>query len=103
VRPTAVVCANDLFALGLSTSESAPGWVPDVLAIVGYEDLAAAVALSPVRQPRWQLGRTAATLLVREEQEADDEHEQVLVCAELVVRRTKRTVPVLVHLCSLSG
>ena len=44
--------------------------VPEDLAIVGYDDIdfaaAAAVPLSSVRQPRAQLGRTAAGLLLEE-------------------------------------
>ena len=44
--------------------------VPDELAIVGYDDIefaaAAAVPLSSVRQPRHQLGRMAAQLLLEE-------------------------------------
>ncbi len=44
--------------------------VPDDVAIVGYDDIefaaAAAVPLSSVRQPRHQIGRTAAQLLLEE-------------------------------------
>ena len=44
--------------------------MPDDFAIVGYDDIefaaAAAVPLSSVRQPRAQLGRTAAELLLEE-------------------------------------
>ncbi|MFC9363620.1 LacI family DNA-binding transcriptional regulator [Rhodococcus sp. NPDC057014] len=95
-RPTAVFCANDLLALGLlQECVSAGVRVPDDLAIVGYDDIefaaAAAVPLSSVRQPRRQLGRTAAALLMREEQETDHRHEQVLFVPELVVRRSSRS------------
>jgi LacI family transcriptional regulator len=94
-RPTAVFCANDLLALGLLQECVSTGVrVPDDLAIVGYDDIvfaaAAAVPLSSVRQPRAKLGRTAAALLLREEQEADHQHQQVLFTPELVVRRSSR-------------
>jgi LacI family transcriptional regulator len=94
-RPTAVFCANDLLALGLLQECVSTGVrVPDNMAIVGYDDIvfaaAAAVPLSSVRQPRAQLGRTGAALLLREVQEADHQHQQVLFAPELVVRRSSR-------------
>src|ERR1700727_1759440 len=63
-RPTAVFCANDLLALGLLQDTVRRGLsVPDDLAIVGYDDIdfaaAAAVPLTSVRQPRYQLGKAA--------------------------------------------
>jgi LacI family transcriptional regulator len=91
-RPTAVFCANDLLALGLLQGLTQRGMrVPDDVAIVGYDDIefaaAAAVPLSSVRQPREQLGRTAAQLLL-EEIEADGahEHRHVVFQPDLVVR-----------------
>ena len=96
-RPTAAVCANDLLALGLLQSCVTLGVaVPDDLAIVGYDDIdfaeAAAVPLTSVRQPRHQLGATAAELLLDEAGNADHEHQQVLFVPELVVRRSTSPV-----------
>ena len=76
-RPTAVVCANDLLALGLLQQMVRHGVrVPDDLAIVGYDDIdfaeAAAVPLTSVRKPRQELGRRAAELLLDEA--TDPEH-----------------------------
>jgi LacI family transcriptional regulator len=89
-RPTAAFCANDLLALGLLQSMTQQGLrVPDDLAVVGYDDIdfaaAAAVPLTSVRQPREQLGRTAAQLLLAEN-EPDHEHRHVKFQPELVVR-----------------
>jgi len=90
-RPTAAFCANDLLALGLlqqtiSTDRSVPG----DLAIVGYDDIdfaaAAAVPLTSVRQPRQQLGRTAAELLMDEAANPAHQHQQVTFTPELVAR-----------------
>jgi LacI family transcriptional regulator len=94
-RPTAVFCANDLLALGLlQQCVSMRVRVPEDLAIVGYDDIefasAAAVPLTSVRQPRRQLGRTAAALLLRETRDDDHRHEKVLFTPELVVRRSSR-------------
>lgn len=77
VRPTGVFCANDLVAIGLLQGVMAHGLrVPDDIAIVGYDNIdfaaAAAVPLSSVAQPRADLGRTAATLLMTELDDADN-------------------------------
>ncbi|RYB93698.1 LacI family transcriptional regulator [Nocardioides oleivorans] len=90
-RPTAAFCANDLLALGLLQHATSTGMrVPDDLAIVGYDDIdfaaAAAVPLTSVRQPRQDLGRTAAEMVVDEAANDDHEHRQVLFTPELVAR-----------------
>jgi LacI family transcriptional regulator len=90
-RPTAAFCANDLLALGLLQQCVTLGTrVPDDLAIVGYDDIefaaAAAVPLTSVRQPRRDLGRTAAELLLDEAANPEHEHQQVLFAPELVAR-----------------
>src|SRR5205814_4139530 len=83
-RPTAVFCANDLLALGVLQEMTASRIrVPDSISIVGYDDIdfaaAAAVPLSSVRQPRHQLGRTAAQLLLEEALGgASHQHRQVV-------------------------
>ena len=95
-RPTAVFCANDLIALGLLQEMT---WhrirVPDEVAIIGYDDIefaaAAAVPLSSIRQPRQELGRTAAQLLMAEALGDDTHrHRQVIFEPELVVRQSSQ-------------
>jgi LacI family transcriptional regulator len=96
-RPTAVFCANDLLALGVLQEMTASRIrVPDGVSIVGYDDIdfaaAAAVPLSSVRQPRHQLGRTAAQLLLDEALgEESHQHRQVVFEPELVVRQSSQT------------
>ncbi|HEX6685033.1 MAG TPA: LacI family DNA-binding transcriptional regulator [Candidatus Limnocylindrales bacterium] len=91
-RPTAVFCANDLLALGMLQGVMQRGLrVPQDVAIVGYDDIefaaAATVPLSSVRQPREQLGRTAAELLLDEiVSGAAHKHRQVLFQPELIAR-----------------
>lgn len=93
-RPTAVFCANDLLALGVLQEMTLRGVrVPRDVAIVGYDDIdfaaAAAVPLSSVRQPREQLGRTAAELLLEEANDPDHhEHRHVVFSPDLVVRES---------------
>lgn len=94
--PDAVFCANDLLALGLLQSVVRAGLrIPDDLAIVGYDDIdfaaAAAVPLTSVRQPREQLGRTAAELVISESSNpGTHEHRHVVFTPELVVRDSSR-------------
>ncbi|WP_122816033.1 LacI family DNA-binding transcriptional regulator [Nocardioides pantholopis] len=90
-RPTAAFCANDLLALGLLQQAISAGIrVPEELAIVGYDDIefagAAAVPLTSVRQPRQELGRTAAELVLAEAAHPGHSHQQILFTPELVAR-----------------
>jgi LacI family transcriptional regulator, galactose operon repressor len=95
-RPTAVFGANDLIALGLLQEMTQRGIaVPAEIAIVGYDDIefaaAAAVPLSSVRQPRQELGRTAARLLLEETLEPENHaHRQVMFKPELEIRRSSQ-------------
>jgi LacI family transcriptional regulator len=94
-RPTGVFALNDLVAIGLLqglvTKKVA---VPDEISIVGYDDIefaaAAAVPLSSVSQPRVELGRRAAELLLSEIQALDSgephQHIQERFTPALVVR-----------------
>ena len=70
-RPTGVFALNDMVAIGLLQGlVRHKVSVPDEISIVGYDDIefaeAAAVPLSSVAQPRVDLGRRAATLLLGE-------------------------------------
>ena len=90
-RPTAAFCANDLIALGLLQQGIGAGLrVPEDLAIVGFDDIefaaAAAVPLTSVRQPRQELGRAAAQLVLDEATNPDHQHRQLSFTPELVAR-----------------
>ena len=91
-RPTAVFCTNDMLALGLLRRLGQEGVaVPGDLAVVGYDDIEfaadAAVPLTSVRQPKYQLGRAAAELLLDEADRPDQhEHRRFVFKPELVAR-----------------
>jgi len=94
-RPTAVMCANDLLALGVLRGLAAHGVrVPDDLAVVGYDDLIFGSMLSPaltsVRQPALELGVAAAELLLDEVRNPDHRHREVRFEPELVVRASSQ-------------
>ena len=93
-RPTAVFCANDLLALGVLRGLARQGLaVPDDVALVGYDDIEFAAtlstALTSVRQPKYQLGHTAARLLLEEAEDPEaHQHTQTMFRPELVVRES---------------
>ncbi|MEV8509827.1 LacI family DNA-binding transcriptional regulator [Actinoplanes sp. NPDC051475] len=97
-RPTAAFCANDLLALGLLQQVIGAGMrVPDDLAIVGFDDIefaaAAAVPLTSVRQPRQELGRAAARLVLDEAADPQHRHRQLSFEPELVARASTVSRP----------
>ena len=90
-RPSAVMCANDQIALGVLKSLSEAGVaVPHDMAVVGYDDVSFASMLSPaltsVRQPKYELGATAAELLLEEALGSNHIHRSVRFEPELIVR-----------------
>lgn len=97
LRPTGVVAANDLTAIGLLQGLLRHGLrVPEDVALVGYDDIefaaSAAVPLTSVRQPREKLGRTGAELLHEQIRAHEDgttvPTRQMQFRPELVVRRS---------------
>jgi LacI family transcriptional regulator len=66
------------------------------MAIIGYDDVEFASMLSPaltsIRQPKYQLGRAAAELLLHEiNKSALHQHKQVMYQPELIVRASTRS------------
>jgi LacI family transcriptional regulator len=95
LRPTAILCANDVMAIGALHAASELGvHVPDDLSVVGFDDIPAAAyavpALTTVAQPVAEMGVAAVTrLLARIEMPGDPAlpAHQVLP-VRLVVRRS---------------
>ncbi|HLR93494.1 MAG TPA: LacI family DNA-binding transcriptional regulator [Jiangellaceae bacterium] len=93
-RPTALFATNDLIALGLLQTLARRGLrVPEDVALIGYDDIdfaaAAAIPLSSIRQPRDELGRHAAALLLDEINAPDTHrHERVTFTPELIARES---------------
>ena len=90
-RPTAIFAFNDNIAIGAVQAARARGLhVPDDLSIVGFDDIENATVVTPalttVRQPLAEMGRTAVSLLNRllERQRFETLHVELAV--RLVVR-----------------
>jgi LacI family transcriptional regulator len=92
--PTAVVCANDLMAIGALDAARAAGLaVPGDLAVIGVDDIDAAALVSPalstVRVPAREIGHAAGRLLVdRIDGALPAARRTVLVAHDLIQRET---------------
>jgi LacI family transcriptional regulator len=91
--PRAVLCGNDLIALGAIDAFLEHGLaIPGDVSIVGYDDIWFAssrlVRLTTVRQPRDAIGRAAVALALDRLADPDIEPREVIMPHELVVRST---------------
>jgi LacI family transcriptional regulator len=98
-RPTAVVCVNDQIAFRvLRALAERRVRVPRDMSVVGYDDVEFAAMLSPtltsIRQPKYELGKAAAELLIAEtidpmHRHGDIRFEPVLVERQSTTARSK--------------
>ena len=94
-RPTAIVAASDVQAIGCVEAASRLGLnVPDDLSVVGYDDidLAALMGLSTVRQPLVYSGERGADLLLEALSMPNRPPHVERLELELVVRSTTAAV-----------
>ena len=90
---TAMVCFNDLAALGaVRAIREHRLQVPEDISVVGFDDIQAAAFLNPslttVRQPLRSMGATAAKILLRRIRAQGVDPEMVPVLPELVIRES---------------
>jgi len=97
--PTAVLAVNDNIAIGALRAAQALSWrVPEDISIVGMDDIHAAATTSPalttVAKPKYEIGVTAAQILVErmKEPEANEVSKLKLPC-ELIVRGSTAAPP----------
>ena len=95
--PSAIFCGNDLLAFGVMRGLLDAGKkIPEDVSLLGYDDIAfgnsSAVPLSSISQPAYQLGVTAAELLISECEESEEHaHQQIKFQPQLVVRTSTAT------------
>lgn len=96
--PTAIVCANDLQAMGVyQAARSAGVRIPEDLGVVGFDDLPftawAGPPLTTVRQPLSRMGATAIELVVALAAGERPEETRVELGTTLVVRGSTGPCP----------
>lgn len=93
-RPTALVCADDLIALGVMDAILDAGLrIPEDVAVMGVDDVPAAslrqIALTTIRQPAAEMGRRAVNLLLERIKDGpENEPIEIVLRPRLIVRRT---------------
>jgi LacI family transcriptional regulator, galactose operon repressor len=94
-RPTALVCVNDVMAVGALREVRARGLrVPEDVSVTGFDNVTlaqfAVPALTTVHIPREQIGRTICACLIRDDVPREQEF---VVEPELVVRDSTGSAP----------
>ncbi|MCS7254941.1 MAG: LacI family transcriptional regulator [Armatimonadetes bacterium] len=95
-RPTAVLCANDLTAIGLLQELQHRGIrVPQDISVAGFDDIPAIHSFSPslttIHSPMAEMGREAVKLLLRMIEHSEPAPtEPILLSGTLVVRGSVR-------------
>lgn len=94
VRPTAITCANDELAFGFIDEVRRHGIrVPEQVSVVGFDDIQFAArfypALTTIHQPRKEIGRQAAALLLDLiNQPGKVKKQEIVLGTELVIRES---------------
>lgn len=92
-RPTAIFAANDLMALGVMDAlERSQVKVPEDVSVMGYDDLpfvsVKPISLTTVRQPHYQMGVAAMSLLIDRIRGVETCFQRVTYRPELIIRDT---------------
>jgi DNA-binding LacI/PurR family transcriptional regulator len=92
-RPTAIFACNDLMAMGVLLAARELGLhCPDELSVVGFDDLDfaefTAPALTSVHQSGYQLGTTAARLLLERIDGSKQSAKRIVMPSELKIRHS---------------
>jgi LacI family transcriptional regulator len=103
-RPTAVVCSNDMTAIGvMREAYDCDISVPDELSVVGFDDIRLSEFMIPplttVQMSQTQLARLAFEALVREldDDSARDKPQEYVLNTSLILRRSTALAPPVVR------
>ena len=96
--PTAIICGNDVLALGVLFEVSARGiTIPDDVSVTGFDNLPLTAHVSPplttIDVPSTAMGEQAAGALLAMLQDRGEEIAGVLLEAPLLVRSTTGPAP----------
>lgn len=96
--PTAIFSSNDMMAFGVMEAARERGLrLPEDLSIVGFDDIPQASyvhpALTTVRQPLEEMGRSAAHLLLKYIAHPNAEIERIELPTRLIIRESCQALP----------
>lgn len=91
-RPDAVICTNDIVAIGaIDTLREAGLRIPEDIAVVGFDDIEAASLVSPslttIANPARQVGQAVGRLLLQRIQETEPQPPQAIAFATHLIKR----------------
>lgn len=93
---TAIFAYNDVIAIGAYMAINQKGLkIPDDISIIGYDDIEMASIISPrlttVAQPFYDMGKTAAELIIKRIKEDTSSTPQVILLpTKLIIRESTR-------------
>lgn len=92
-RPRAVMCANDLIAIGvIDAARRLDLRVPEDVAVVGFDDIETASLMSPslttIQNPASLLGHACANVLLRRLNGSRERHETIALPTTLMARQS---------------
>ena len=95
IQYSAVICANDLMALGVMNALKELAYrIPDDVQVMGYDNMFfsqyMAPALSTIQHPIIEMGRTAADLMLQAVEEKAEIYPFVKLKTRLLLRQTTR-------------
>ncbi len=92
-RPTAVICSNDLMAIGAANRIQQLGLeIGTDLALGGFDDIPLAAFVNPplttLHQPIYEIGRRTCAMLINILNGRNFEHKHFLLTPSLIVRES---------------
>ncbi|MEX1349827.1 MAG: LacI family DNA-binding transcriptional regulator [Desulfobacterales bacterium] len=92
-RPDAIITSNSLLAAGILLAIRESGLaVPDDIAFASFDDTTWAKLIEPsltvIEQPTYEIGRTAAELLIKRIQDPTRSNREVVLKTKLIVRQS---------------
>ena len=102
-KPTAIFATNNFLAIGVLKALQELGLrVPDDVAVVGFDDLPPALVTFPfltvAAQPAYEIGRKATEILLKKiGREDSGPYQEVMLPAEIVVRKSSGEIRKLVY------
>jgi LacI family transcriptional regulator len=93
--PTAILIANNLMTLGgLQAIHESGLAIPEQVSLVGFDDMDWAASLRPpltcVAQPAYEMGETAAVILLERIRQPEQPHQTLVLDTHLIVRASCR-------------